>query len=77
MKIVKVTRKFQVTIPKDLAESAGIRVGDRVAVTLRDDGSILIKKLDVLEELAGALNPGRRVANLAEELDMERRLSER
>ncbi len=77
MRTVKVTRKFQVTIPRDLAESAGIGVGDLVTVSLMDDGSIIIRKLDLLEELAGALNPGEKVARLAEDLDRERRLSER
>ena len=77
MRVVKVTRKFQITIPKDLAESAGISVGDLVTVDLARDGSLIVRKLDLLEELAGALNPGRRVERLAEELDRERRAAER
>ncbi|PUA32932.1 MAG: hypothetical protein B9J98_03335 [Candidatus Terraquivivens tikiterensis] len=77
MRLVKVTRKLQITIPKDLADSAGISVGDIVAVELLEDGSITVRKLDLIEELAGALNPGRRVTGLAEELDRERKASER
>lgn len=77
MKHVKVTRKFQVTIPRELAEAAGIKVGDVVSVDIVDDGSIVIRKINVLEELAGILNPGRGVEGLAEELDRERKCSER
>jgi len=77
MRLVKVTRKLQVTIPKELAKSAGIDTGDTVAMDLAEDGSITIRKLELLEELAGALNPGRKVGKLAEELDRERKISER
>jgi AbrB family looped-hinge helix DNA binding protein len=77
MRVVKVTRKFQVTIPKDLAESAGIRVGDLVTVDLTQDGSLIVRKFNLLEGLAGALNPGRRIEHLAEELDQERKAAER
>ena len=77
MRVVKVTRKFQITIPKDLAESAGISVGDLVTVDLAQDGSLIVRKFDLLEKLAGALNPGRRVEHLAEELDQERKTAER
>jgi|GEM_PF-6327441 len=77
MRVVKVTRKLQVTIPKDLAEVAGISVGDLVTVDLAQDGSLMIRKLDLFEELAGALNPGRKVEHLAEELDQERKSAER
>lgn len=77
MRVVKVTRKLQITIPKDLAESVGIRVGDLVSVDLAEDGSLIVRKLDLLGELAGALSPGRGVEYLAEELDRERKASER
>jgi len=77
VRVVKVTRKLQITIPKDLAESAGIRVGDLVSVDLAEDGSLIVRKLDLLGELAGALSPRRGVEHLAEELDRERKASER
>ena len=77
MRVVRVTRKFQVTIPKDLAESAGIRVGDLVTVDLTQDGSLIVRKFNLLEGLAGALNPGRGIEHLAEELDQERKAAER
>jgi len=77
VRVVRVTRKFQVTIPKDLAESAGIRVGDLVTVDLTQDGSLIVRKFNLLEELAGALNPGRGIEHLAEELDQERKAAER
>jgi len=43
MKLYQVTRKFQVTIPKKIAEKAGIRPGDSVTFEERQEG-IFIKK---------------------------------
>ncbi|HID04795.1 MAG TPA: AbrB/MazE/SpoVT family DNA-binding domain-containing protein [Candidatus Caldiarchaeum subterraneum] len=77
MRRVKVTRKYQVTIPKDIAESVGIRVGDTVVVSV-SGGRLVLEKINVIDELEGALEPaGRRVRGLAEELDKERRGSGR
>jgi len=39
---VKVTRKYQVTIPKRLRSELGIRVGDRILLR-REGGHILIE----------------------------------
>ncbi len=44
MRTYQVTRKFQVTIPKKLAEKAGIRPGDSVVFEERED-AILVKKI--------------------------------
>ncbi len=35
--VVRVTRKFQVTIPKRVREALGIRVGDRLEVDVEGD----------------------------------------
>ncbi|MBI2971948.1 MAG: AbrB/MazE/SpoVT family DNA-binding domain-containing protein [Candidatus Aenigmarchaeota archaeon] len=45
MGITKVTRNYQVTLPKDVREAEEIRVGDRFIAVPREDG-IFLKKLD-------------------------------
>jgi len=53
--VVKVTRKFQVTIPKSVREKIGIRMGDNLKVV--DKGELIVlKKIDKrrnLLDLAG------------------------
>jgi len=44
MKTYQVTRKFQVTIPKKIAEKIGIKPGDSVVLEEGEDG-IVIKKV--------------------------------
>ena len=39
-----VTKKGQVTIPKNLRDRIGVGEGDQVSFTLTEDGSILIRK---------------------------------
>lgn len=39
VEIVKVTRKFQVTVPKRAREKIGLRVGDRLVVSERGASS--------------------------------------
>jgi len=48
MKIVRVTRKGQVTIPKEFREAFGIREGDLLIVE-ESEGRIVLKKLDIPE----------------------------
>jgi antitoxin PrlF len=50
---VKVTRKYQVTIPKEVRESIGVKVGDELLVS-RSERRIVFEKPVDLEELAGA-----------------------
>ena len=38
-----VTVKGQVTLPKSIREAAGIRAGDRVTVTARPEGGVVIE----------------------------------
>jgi len=76
LSIVKVTRKRQVTLPKEVCDALDIDVGDYVKVYVEGNRAVVEKVLDI-EKLAGILNPGYRVRCLAEELDRERRLGER
>jgi AbrB family looped-hinge helix DNA binding protein len=45
MNKVKVTRSFQVTIPKEIREALGIRVGDYMSVYIDDKGRIVVEKV--------------------------------
>ncbi len=49
MRAYQVTRKFQVTIPKKIAQRAGIKPGDSVIFEEGEDG-ILIKKIRAMKE---------------------------
>ena len=77
MKIVKVTRKRQVTLPKEVSERAGIKVGDYVKIYVDESGRIVVEKVLGLDDLAGVLNPGYPVRDLAEDLDKSRKVGER
>jgi len=46
--ITKVTRKFQITVPKEVRESMSIHEGYHLAV-ITDGDEIIIKKLELLE----------------------------
>ncbi len=62
---VVVTRKYQVTIPKEVREKLGIKVGDRLLVRVEDDHIVLeplkpVKALDRLSSIADRLLGGPR-----------------
>ena len=54
MGISKVTRNYQITLPKDIRKIVGIKEGDEVVITI-DDGSIKIFKADkdIIAKTAG------------------------
>ena len=45
MREVVITRKYQITIPKEIREKLGLKVGDRVLIYLEGD-KIVIKPVD-------------------------------
>ena len=51
---VVVTRKFQITIPKEVRETLGIKVGDRLRVEVVDGRIVLtpVRSSDALERLS-------------------------
>lgn len=51
MAITKVTRNFQITVPRDIRELAGINVGDTIIITT-EDHEIKMKKAakDIIEK---------------------------
>ncbi len=54
MKVITVTKKFQITIPQDIREKEGIHIGDKVSITYEDD-KIVIKKVSgsLVEDASG------------------------
>lgn len=74
---MKVTRKRQITLPKEVCERLGISPGDYVKVYVDEDNRAVVEKVLGIEELEGSLNPGYPLKNLAEELDKERKLGGR
>jgi len=74
---VKVTRKRQITLPKEVCNKLGISPGDYVKVYIDEGNRVVIEKVLGIEELAGSLNQGYPLKNLAEELDKERKLGGR
>ena len=47
----KVTRKYQITIPKKVRELLDIKVGDEVIWVINEDGSVTLKKVEVKESI--------------------------
>ena len=69
MPTATVTSKGQITIPKEVREELGLRVGDRVAFRVLEDGRAIVEpEIIDLRELKGALKPKRTGVTLA---DME------
>jgi len=54
---VKVTRSFQVTIPREVRAALGIRVGDYLKVYLDDKGRIVMEKISVSRRTLRAGRP--------------------
>jgi AbrB family looped-hinge helix DNA binding protein len=50
---VKVTRKYQVTIPQEVREKTGLRIGDELLVREEEERIVIEKPLDI-EKLAGS-----------------------
>ncbi len=58
MAVTKVTRNFQITLPKEIREGTNIRIGDTVRVNL-DKGEIRVRKLskeEIIERVFGSWN---------------------
>jgi len=60
--MVRVNKKYQITIPKEIREELNIKVGDEVEFVRNERGEFVIRKLErrknylrVLEDAVGAL----------------------
>jgi AbrB family looped-hinge helix DNA binding protein len=61
------TSKGQVTIPKAVRDELGLRVGDKVAFRVLEDGTVVVEPETVdLLDLANILRPKRRGVTIAE-----------
>ncbi len=49
MGVSRVTDKFQVTIPKDVRESLGLRPGEEVTVEEAPGGAIVVKRFETVK----------------------------
>jgi antitoxin PrlF len=70
-KIVKVTRKGQTTIPAEIREKLGIKVGDDLAVEAIDN-QIVFKPIPKLEDMCGIFAGHADVAEIKKEIDKMR-----
>jgi antitoxin PrlF len=50
MGVSRVTDKFQVTIPKDVRESVGLRPGEEVTVEGAPGGAIIVKRFETVKD---------------------------
>ncbi len=73
--VVRVLREGRVRIPEEVAEKLGIKEGDYLEMRV-EGGRLVVEKLDPLDLLRGFLSQGT-ARGVAEELDRERRASER
>ena len=57
MSLTKVTRNYQITVPRDIREQAKIQEGDKIVVTIEND-EIRLKKMDedVFKKAFGSWN---------------------
>jgi antitoxin PrlF len=70
-KIVKVTRKGQVTIPAEIREQLGIKEGDKLAVEAIDH-QIVFKPIPKLEDMCGIFAGEVDIAEIKKEIDKMR-----
>ncbi len=73
MPTAKLTTKGQVTIPKEIRERMGLRAGDELRFSLRDDGSAIVEphKRD-LRSLRGSVKPKDRQVSIEDMKDAVR-----
>jgi AbrB family looped-hinge helix DNA binding protein len=50
MGVSRVTDKYQVTIPKDVRESVGLRPGEEVTVEGAPGGAIIVKRFETVKD---------------------------
>ena len=55
-----ITRKGQVTIPKEILDSFGLRVGDRVSFVARDNEIVIRPPRGTILDLRGSVEPRQR-----------------
>lgn len=72
MGISKITRNYQVTLPKDVRELKGLRVGERVLFVVEGDRVDLVKlEDDLISKTAGIWTAGESGADYQRRLRRE------
>ena len=70
--MVVVTRKYQITIPKEVREALKIKIGDHIEIVRNKKGEFVIKKIDRnKEKYIKALNDAVGILRITQE-DVER-----
>ncbi len=68
LKVVKVTRKGQTTIPAEIRDKLGIKEGDSLTVETSDN-QIIYKRIPTMEEMCGIFAGHADVTELKKKLD--------
>ncbi|BFI73487.1 hypothetical protein YN1_4740 [Nanoarchaeota archaeon] len=71
MQEVKVTRNYQITIPKIIAEELGIKIGDKVIVIYDNNEIKIIPKRKKLKDLEGIIE-----STNIKSMDIDREINE-
>ncbi|MFO8084938.1 MAG: AbrB/MazE/SpoVT family DNA-binding domain-containing protein [Desulfobacterales bacterium] len=68
MALATVTSKGQVTIPKEVRDSLGLRFGDKIEIIITENGTALIRPISKkVDDIFGKLHkPGRKAASVEE-----------
>lgn len=74
MRTSKITTKGQVTIPQELRRLLGVMPGDKISFEARDDGQVVIKKIDGRVSLAGKLK--NQISERASDRDIDRAIKQ-
>ena len=69
--VVKVTRRGQTTIPREIREKYGIKEGDNLVIT-DEDGKLVLKHIPKLEDLAGVDSGFGKITEMKREIDRMR-----
>jgi len=69
--VVKVTRRGQTTIPREIREKYGIKEGDDLIIS-DEYGKIVLKHIPKLEDLAGIDSGFGKIAEMKKEVDRMR-----
>ena len=68
MALATITSKGQVTIPKEIRDSLGLRFGDKIEIIVTEDGAALMRPISKrLDDIFGKLHkPGRKAVSVEE-----------
>ncbi len=76
---VKVTRNYQITIPKAIVEKVGLKIGDKVLVIYENGEIKILRKNISIKELAGIIKESKIDSNKIDEIlrESEKEIAEK